>query len=187
MRNTLLTLCLTITPLSICHGQATLKPVDFTEPISLSKDLQGSPLKLTITPRLAGAVHSIRWKGQEFIDSHDHGRQMQSASNFDRGTDFSGETFNPTEAGSRNDGIGTSSTSKLLQLTHTKDQLQTTSQMAFWLAPGQTSSGNLAKNKKLLSNHLLTKRITLGFRQWDNVIRYEATFSTPIGEFHRYA
>ena len=187
MRNTLLTLCFTIATLSVCQGQVTVKPVDFTEPISLSKNLQGSPLQLTITPRLAGAVHSIQWKGQEFIDSHDHGRQMQSASNFDRGTDFSGETFNPTEAGSRSDGIGTSSTSKLLHLTHTKDQLQTTSQMAFWLAPGQTSSGNLAKNKKLLSNHLLTKRITLGFKQWDNVIRYEATFSTPIGEFHRYA
>ena len=187
MRITLLTLCLTIASLSVCQGQITVKPADFTDPIYLSKNLQGSTLKLTVTPRLAGAVHSIQWKGQEYINSHDHGRQMQSASNFDRGTDFSGETFNPTEAGSRNDGIGTSSTSKLLQLTHTKNQLQTTSQMAFWLAPGQTSSGNPAKNKTLLSNHLLTKRITLGFKQWDHVIRYEATFNTPIGEFHRYA
>ena len=82
-------------------------------------------------------------KGQEFIDSHDHGRQMQSASRFDYGTDFGGETFNPT-SGIRNDGIGTSSTSKLLQLTHTKTK--TTSQMAFWLQHLDVFK-NPAKNK----------------------------------------
>ncbi|MBA61117.1 MAG: hypothetical protein CMJ76_02015 [Planctomycetaceae bacterium] len=187
MRITLLTICLSFSFCSNLSGQQTLKPADFTKPIELSRNVLDSSLKLTITPRLAGAVHSIQWKEHEFIDSHDHGRQMQSASNFDLATDFHGETFNPTEAGSRNDGAGPTSTSKLLHISHTKEQLQTTTQMAFWLAPDQKSSGNPAKNRTLLSNHLLTKRITLGFQQWPNVIRYEATFTTPIGEFHRYA
>lgn len=187
MRITLLSLCFTLLTWCSVLGQINVKPANFTTPIQISRDVLGSPLKLTITPRLAGAVHSIQWKGQEFIDSHDHGRQMQSASNFDLGTDFHGETFNPTEAGSRNDGAGPASTSKLLRLSYTKDQLQTTTRMAFWLAPDQKSSGKPAKNKTLLSNHLLKKRVTLGFKQWPNVIRYEATFTTPSGEFHRYA
>ena len=177
----------TLSGSSSLDAQTNVLPAEFTKPISISKEVFNSPLKLTITPRLAGAVHSIQWQGQEFIDSHDHGRQLQSASNFDAGTKFSGETFNPTEAGSRNDAAGPTSTSKLLHLSYSKHQLQTTSQMAFWLAPDQTSSGHPAKNKTLLSNHILTKRITLGFQNWPNVIRYEATFTTPVGEFHRYA
>ena len=43
----------------------------------------GSEIVVTTTARLAGAIHSVRWKGKEFIDSADHGRQLQSASSFD--------------------------------------------------------------------------------------------------------
>ena len=39
----------------------------------------GSEIVITTTPRLAGAIHSLTWNGKEFIDSFDHGRQMQSA------------------------------------------------------------------------------------------------------------
>lgn len=147
----------------------------------------GSEIVLTTTNRLAGAIHSLRWKGKEFIDSADHGRQLQSASNFDLGTRFTAETFNPTEAGSRNDGAGETSSSRLLHLTASKDSLQTTTQMAFWLTPGQRSSGRLAKNQGILSNHLLTKRVTIGYKSFPNVIQYDVTFSTPIGERHTYA
>ncbi len=187
MRHFILTVCLSFSACCQLAGQTSVKPAEFNKPVQISHNVLGSPLTLTITPRLAGAVDSIRWKETEFINSHDHGRQLQSASNFDLGTDFHGETFNPTEAGSRSDGAGPTSTSRLLHLTHTSNQLQTTTQMAFWLAPDQKSSGHDAKNKRTLSNHLLTKRITLGFLDWSNVIRYEATFTTPIGEFHRYA
>src|SRR5205085_4632706 len=65
-----------------------------------------SDIVITTTARLAGAIHSLRWNGQEFIDSADHGRQLQSAANFDGGGRFFPETFNPTEAGSRKDGAG---------------------------------------------------------------------------------
>ena len=60
-----------------------------------------SEIVITTTNRLAGAIHSLTWNGKEFIDSTDHGRQLQSASNFDCGKDLVAETFNPTEAGSR--------------------------------------------------------------------------------------
>ncbi|MCA9142692.1 MAG: hypothetical protein KDB05_07890 [Planctomycetales bacterium] len=146
-----------------------------------------SEIVITTTDRLAGAIHSLTWKGKEFINSHDHGRQLQSASNFDAGSRFTGETFNPTEAGSRRDGAGATSTSRLLQLIMTKNSLQTTTQMAFWLDPGDRSDGHLAKNTVSLSNHLLTKRVTIGYRDMPQVIQYDVTFSVPIGENHTYA
>ena len=146
-----------------------------------------SEIVIKTTSRLAGAVDSLKWKGKEFINSFDHGRQLQSAANFDLGTRFTGETFNPTEAGSRNDGRGNKSTSRLLHLVASKNRLQTTTQMAFWLLPGQDSSGNPAKNKQALSNHLLTKRITIGYRDMPHVIQHQVTFSMPIGEHHKYA
>ena len=146
-----------------------------------------SEIVITTTDRLAGAIHSLTWNGKEFIDSHDHGRQLQSASNFDAGSSFVSETFNPTEAGSRRDGAGVTSTSRLLQLVTTKYSLQTTNQMAFWLDPGDRSDGHLAKNTSVLSNHLLTKRVTIGYRNMPQVIQYDVTFSVPIGEAHTYA
>ena len=76
----------------------------------------GSEIVITTTSRLAGAIHSLTWNGREFINSVDHGRQLQSAANFDLRSRFTGETFNPTEAGSRNDGAGETSTSRLLHI-----------------------------------------------------------------------
>ena len=146
-----------------------------------------SEIVITTTKRLAGAIHSLTYDGVEFIDSHDHGRQLQSASNLDLRSKFSGETFNPTEAGSRFDGAGPRSTSRLLHLTTTDRSLQTTSQMAFWLRPGELSGGHPAKNRTALSNHLLTKRVTIGWRDLPHVIVYDVTFHLPIGEDHSYA
>ncbi|MCE2685056.1 MAG: hypothetical protein LW857_07850, partial [Verrucomicrobiae bacterium] len=49
----------------------------------LAGTLGGKPLVIRTTSRLAGAIDSVRWDGVEFIDSHDHGRQLQSAINAD--------------------------------------------------------------------------------------------------------
>lgn len=147
----------------------------------------GSEIVITTTARLAGAIHSLTWQGKEFINSADHGRQLQSASNLDLGTPITGETFNPTEAGSRRDGAGATSSSRLLHARATPNALQTLSQMAFWLTPGERSGGVLAKNTTILSDHLLTKRVQIGYRDQPNVIRYDVTFSLPIGERHQQA
>lgn len=147
----------------------------------------GSEIAITTTSRLAGAIHSLTWNGQEFIDSADHGRQLQSASNFDAGSPFTPETFNPTEAGSVDDGAGPTSSSRLLQLIAKDNQLQTTNQMAFWLSPTGKSLGNPAKNTTTLSNHLLTKRVQIGYGDLPNVIQYDVTFGVPVGEKHTYA
>src|SRR4051794_9102735 len=95
-----------------------------------------SDIVITTTSRLGGAVHSLTWNGKEFVDSFDHGRQLQSAANFDGGQQFAPEVFNPTEAGSRRDGTGLTSSSKLLKMTVRSAELETVTRMAFRLAPG---------------------------------------------------
>lgn len=148
-----------------------------------------SEIVIRTTDRLSGAIHSLKWGGMEFIDSHDHGRQLQSAASFDGGSskEFWAERFNPTEAGSRADGVGDKSSSKLLSISAHGAELKTTTQMAFWLAPDEKSSGQTALNDKMLSNHLVSKRVHIGHKDLANVIEYEVTFTVPLGERHTYA
>jgi hypothetical protein len=141
---------------------------------------------ITTTSRLAGAVHSLRWQGREFIDSTDHGRQLQSASNFDAGRNpIQAETFNPTEAGSRQDHIGPSSSSRLQSFRTFERGLESVTQMAFWLAPGEKSSGHPARNQTVLSNHILRKRIEIGGPVPGSVL-VDVVFQVPDGEDHRH-
>lgn len=147
-----------------------------------------SEIVITTTPRLAGAIDSLRWGGKEFIDSHDHGRQLQSACSFDDGSSpFWPEAFNPTEAGSRADGTGERSSSRLLNLRAEGRELRSTTQMAFWLAPGERSNGFHAKNDQILSDYLLAKRVRIGYPGWPHAIDYEVTFSIPAQAKHTYA
>jgi hypothetical protein len=141
------------------------------------------------TARLAGAIHSLTWNGKEFIDSHDHGRQLQSAASFDcaRPGPFWAECYNPTEAGSRRDGTGPTSSSKLLALSASGRELHTTTQMAFWLAPGERSHGRPALNTTVLSEHRVTKRVRIGYKQLAQVLDYQVTFTVPPDEHHTFA
>lgn len=59
--------------------------------------------------------------------------------------------------------------------------------MALWLAQGETSEGNPAKNTTLLSNHLLRKHVRIGALGLDHLIRYDVTFVVPPGEHHTRA
>lgn len=146
----------------------------------------GSEIVITTTSRVAGAIHSLTWAGKEFIDSHDHGRQLQSAINLDVAGVFHAETFNPTEAGSRSDGAGDATTSRLLEIEAKDHTLRTRTQMAFWLRPGQLSGKNPALNTTDLSNHILTKHVTIGYRDFDNVLDYQVTFTLPADEQHKH-
>ncbi|HWB00738.1 MAG TPA: hypothetical protein VG713_19730 [Pirellulales bacterium] len=149
----------------------------------------GSEIVITTTHRLAGAIDSLTWGGAEFIDSADHGRQLQSACSFDcaRAGEFWAECFNPTEAGSRDDGAGNKSSSRLLSLHAAGNELRTSTQMAFWLAPGEKSSGRPALNDTVLSRHRVAKRVHIGYRQWAGVLDYHVTFTVPAGEHHTFA
>ena len=145
-----------------------------------------SSIVITTTRRLAGAIDSLKWNGHEFINSTDHGRQLQSACSFDNTPQANAETFNPTEAGSRDDGAGTNTTSRLLEIAAKGNHLRTRTQMAFWLAPGERSEGQLARNTNRLSDDVLTKDVTIGFERWPQALDYRVTFSLPAGG-HRVA
>ncbi len=146
-----------------------------------------SDIIITTTSRVSGAIHSLTWGGKEFIDSHDHGRQLQSALNLDSGKKFIPELFNPTEAGSLADGTGNQSSSKLLNLQAKGNELRTMTQMAFWLKPGEKSLGNTAYNDAILSNHLVSKKVQIGYKSMPHAIEYEVTFTIPKGEHHTFA
>lgn len=145
-----------------------------------------SDIVITTTARLAGAIHSLHWNGMEFIDSTDHGRQMQSACSFDlaKPGDFWAECFNPTEAGSRRDGAGNTSTSRLVALAAHGDTLATKSQMAFWLNPGEKSSGKPALNTTPVSDHRHGKIVRIGHSGIPHAIEYRSIFQVPEGEHH---
>jgi hypothetical protein len=142
---------------------------------------------ITTTSRLAGAIDSFKWDGREFINSTDHGRQLQSACSFDNTPTANAETFNPTEAGSRRDHIGPRSTSQLLELAATGNRLRTRTLMAFWLAPGERSAGQLARNTNTLSDYLLAKDVRIGCGRWAQALDYRVTFTVPAGARHTYA
>lgn len=168
-------------------------PVRSGEPTDRSGDAViraaagGSEIVITTSSRLAGAIHSVRWNNQEFIDSYDHGRQLQSAVNLDAAGGFFNETFNPTEAGSESDGLGPTSSGRLLWLAASGRELATVTQMAFWLRPGQRSGGHPACNRTILSDHLLQKQVRIGAVGFDHGIRYTVFFTVPPGERHARA
>ncbi len=146
----------------------------------------GKPLVIRTTSRLAGAIDSVKWTGVEFIDSHDHGRQLQSAINADVDGVYHVECYNPTEAGSVVDALGPRSTSRLEMISFKDGMLSTCSRMAYWLAPGMKSHGHLAQNRELLSNHVLTKQVRIGRPGMDHVLDYKVTFTVPADRPHKF-
>ena len=144
---------------------------------SITNNFNSKPITITTTDRLAGAIDSLKYDGKEFVNSYDHGRQIQYAMQTGQG-----ECYNPTEAGSYNDDIGQNTTSILKNLTKPNTAtLQTENSPAFWLAPdslvsifcttGQTKSTNTA----LTSPHTMYKQIQIGHSNMSNVIKMDLT------------
>lgn len=138
--------------------------------------VDGDPLTLRVSTEFAGAVESLVWRGEEFINIFDHGRQISYA----WGMDGWGECLNPTEPGSAPDGFSQSSTSQLTELcSNAPDTLTTTMRPAFWLAPGQSGFCDRgaveAVNTSPLTDQTLVKTIEIGYRGIDNVIAFDAT------------
>lgn len=140
---------------------------------------RGDEVVITTTARLAGAIDSIKWKGKEFINSFDHGRQLQSAAQFDG----AGASYNPTEAGSKNDGVGPETTSKLRSMRREGNSISTQTQMAFWLGPGDKPvhcpAGVGVRVPAALSDYILRKTVSLGYGGLGNVIEHRVVFSLP--------
>jgi hypothetical protein len=143
----------------------------------------GSMLQLETSARFAGSATTLIFRGKQFVDARDHGRELQSASSFDG----FGECFNPTEAGSVTDGDKQTTTSKLLAAKAGPNWVATQTDMAFWLPPGydykhqcgMSPTATHAVNHTLTGGHILDKRIELGEAGETNVISDRVTFTVP--------
>ncbi len=143
----------------------------------------GSTIQLETSARFAGSVTSLIFRGKQFVDTRDHGRELQSASSFDG----LGECFNPTEAGSVADGDKQTTSSKLLAANAGPNWVATHTDMAFWLPPGydykhqcgMTPTVTHAVNKTLTGGHILDKRVELGEDGIPNVIADHVTYIVP--------
>ncbi len=162
---------------------ATDAPICYDNPaegtaMTITGMVDGDPLTLTVSNRFAGAVDSLQWRGKEFINIFDHGRQISYAWFMDN----TGECLNPTEPGSGVDNFKQTSTSELQSIcSSAPNQLTTTTRPAYWLAPGQMGfcdNGVTAPvNTAPLSDDLLQKSITIGYGGIDNVIAFDATIT----------
>jgi hypothetical protein len=143
----------------------------------------GSEIVIKTTSRMAGAIESLQWGGKEFVNDSDHGRELQTCWNGNAGVEpIADETFNPTEAGSLDDDRGATSSSRLLEIQARGNQLETFSQPAFWLNLGETSGGIPARNKTILSNDRLRKRVVIGFKNLPHAIDCQITVSLAAGD-----
>ena len=142
--------------------------------------ISGGDLTVSTSSQFAGAVSSIKWKGKEFINNWDHGRQLQLDSQF-----FNRYIcYNPYEAGSFEDGQKPTSSSKLLSLNASGNYLEATTQMAWYYGTfipenevkPEDYCGDPAQwlpitpYQSPLSNYKVTKKITIGFAGMPNVL-----------------
>jgi hypothetical protein len=125
---------------------------------------------VTASARDAGAVCSLVYDGKEFVNDYDHGRQLQVAWIYND----QDEAYNPTEAGSGDDGTGPHSTSQLLSAQVAGGTLLTVSHPAYWKHPGPGKNG---KNTALVTKDTLTKKITLGYNGDPHVMIFDTTLA----------
>lgn len=126
-------------------------------------------LAVTVSQRDAGAVCSLVYDGQEFVNDHDHGRQLQVAWFYDD----HGEAYNPTESGSGKDGVGPRSTSQLVSVQANGNTLQTVNHPAHWRHTSLPEEHR--KNTALVSKDMLTKKLTLGYKGDPHVLVFDTT------------
>ena len=142
--------------------------------------IDGDELVLSISGRFAGAVDSVTWRGKEFINIFDHGRQISYAWQMDG----HGECLNPTEPGSASDLFNLTSTSELLEVCRPAPNILTTKiHPAYWLAPGERGfcDGDTpeAVNDTLVSDQTFFKTIEIVYEGIQNVIAFTAEIMIP--------
>ena len=140
-------------------------------------------IRISASTRTAGAIDSLMWNGREFINSYDHGRQLQTAVIIDS----YGECYNPTQAGSSNDGLASTTTSVLEGVYTEASRLAVQNLPAYWLAAGQAHpfpSGNCVRavNTTNVSDYRMNTDVRVGF----GGIRHAIEFITAV-QLPRYA
>jgi hypothetical protein len=137
-------------------------------------------IRISASTRTAGAIDSLTWNGREFINSYDHGRQLQTAVIIDS----YGECYNPTQAGSMNDGLASTSTSVLEGVSAESSRLAVQSLPAYWLNAGQPHpipSGNCVRaiNPTNVSDYRMNTDVRVGFGGVRHAIEFITTVQLP--------
>lgn len=144
--------------------------------LTLSRSFDsGGSIQVRFSRRFAGAIDSLTWKGKEFVNSYDHGRLIQSAVSFDGLF----ECLNPTEAGSRADGGGQASSSKLLALQARGSDVIISTRMAYWLRPGETSAScpnTAASYDQEISREMIEKVVRFVPKREEKVLEQSIAF-----------
>ncbi len=144
---------------------------------SISATYKGSAIVIETSERLAGGINSLKWKGVELLNNPpEYLRGIGANVILDR----KGLCYNPNDGGSRSDYFKPTSTSKLLSLRASGNVLETSKQMAFYLAPGQSDHrcGN-ALNTTALSDYRVERRVTIGPYGIANAIEFDTSFLMP--------
>lgn len=177
MKNSLMCSVSGVTAMFAVMGVGAVPSEASAQDRSISKSANGSTIVLTASgERFAGAIASLRYRGVEYIDIADHGRQMQSAIQLDE----YGECWNPNEAGSRRDGTKFTSESDLQFISSSGNVLRTQTRPAFWLSanehygrdcnPALPNRGQRAINTVAVSNFILNRTSQFHSNAIPNVI-----------------
>ena len=74
--------------------------------------ISNNQIFISASSRMGAGVDSLVWNKKQFINAHDHGRELQMACN----TDVFTECYNPTECGGRDDGFGLSTMTRIVSV-----------------------------------------------------------------------
>ena len=108
-----------------------------TQPIVLSRTIGKDRVTIRSEAEFAGAISSLMFRGQEYINSADHGRLMQGAIAYNGRF----ECLNPTQAGSSRDRLNfnnRSSSRRLRTFVTAEGDLYISTRMAYWRRPGMS-------------------------------------------------
>jgi alpha-tubulin suppressor-like RCC1 family protein len=154
---------------------------------TISAPVFGLPLTIKTSSQYGSGIFSVTWGGKEFVNNYDHGRQISTnMSAFNRN-----ECYNPYETGTKEDGQGPTSSSKVLSLSASGNSMQSNTQMSWYLSSRDPrdgygdACGNPAEFLPCppytgpLSDYQLHKVVTIGFAGISNVIEYTSDLFIP--------
>ena len=67
---------------------------------------------ISASARMGAGIDSLVWNNKQFVNMHDHGRELQMACNTDTFT----ECYNPTECGGRDDSTGSTTKTQIISV-----------------------------------------------------------------------
>jgi len=155
--------------------------------VTISATVNGSTLQIGANPNTyAGTIDSVIFRGVQYVYSNYHGTQFSADALFNN----EGQCYNPTEPGSFNDLNKSTSSSILESISNANNVLNTSTNMAFWLAPGQSNGGQECDKpydtstvatdySTIVSNVILNKTVSIGTNGIPNLISVQTDYYVP--------